>query len=134
MLFSSNVFLFAFLPVTLLLYYISPRKLRNPVLLLWSLVFYGWGEPVYLFLMIGTIILTYVFGAVIHSRHSRNLSAKGALVIGVAANLLLLGFFKYAGFILGMLPFIPKDILPEITLPIGISFYVFQSMSYFIDV
>ena len=134
MLFSSNVFLFAFLPVTLLLYYISPRKLRNPVLLLWSLVFYGWGEPVYLFLMIGTIILNYVFGAVIHSRHSRNLSAKGALVIGVAANLLLLGFFKYAGFILGMLPFIPKDILPEITLPIGISFYVFQSMSCFIDV
>ena len=52
MLFSSNVFLFAFLPVVLLLYYVSPRRLRNPVLLLWSLVFYGWGEPVYLFLMI----------------------------------------------------------------------------------
>ena len=134
MLFSSNVFLFAFLPVVLLLYYISPRKLRNPVLLLWSLVFYGWGEPVYLFLMIGTIILNYVFGAIIHSRHSRNQSAKGALALGVAANLLILGSFKYAGFILGMLPFIPKDILPEISLPIGISFYVFQSMSYVIDV
>lgn len=134
MLFSSNVFLFAFLPVVLLLYYISPRKLRNPVLLLWSLVFYGWGEPVYLFLMIGTILLNYMFGAIIHSRHSRNLSAKLALGLGVAANLLVLGFFKYAGFLLGMLPFIPKGILPEISLPIGISFYVFQSMSYVIDV
>ena len=134
MLFSSNVFLFAFLPSILLVYYICPRKLRNPVLLLWSLVFYGWGEPVYLFLMIGTIIMNYAFGWIIHSRHSRNLSAKGTLAIGVAANLLLLGFFKYAGFILGMLPFIPQDILPEVTLPIGISFYVFQSMSYFIDV
>ena len=134
MLFSSNVFLFAFLPVVLLLYYISPRKLRNPVLLLWSLVFYGWGEPVYLFLMLGTILVNYIFGRVIHARHSRNLSAKGALALGVAANLLILGFFKYAGFLLGMLPFIPQDILPEITLPIGISFYVFQSMSYVIDV
>ena len=84
MLFSSNVFLFVFLPVTLLLYYVSPRKLRNPVLLLWSLVFYGWGEPVYLFLMIATIILNYVFGWIIHSRHSRNQGAKGALVGGVA--------------------------------------------------
>ena len=134
MLFSSNVFLFAYLPVVLLLYYISPRKLRNPVLLLWSLVFYGWGEPVYLFLMIATILLNYFFGAVIHTRHSRNQSAKGALALGVAANLLSLGFFKYAGFLLGMLPFIPTDILPEISLPIGISFYVFQSMSYVIDV
>lgn len=134
MLFSSNVFLFAFLPVTLLLYYISPRKLRNPVLLLWSLVFYGWGEPVYLFLMIGTIVVNYIFGLVIHNRHSRNQNAKLALALGVAVNLLILGFFKYAGFLLGMLPFIPQDILPEITLPIGISFYVFQSMSYVIDV
>ena len=134
MLFSSNVFLFAFLPVVLLLYYISPRKLRNPVLLLWSLVFYGWGEPVYLFLMIGTIVVNYIFGLVIHKRHSRNQSAKVALALGVAANLLILGFFKYAGFLLGMLPFIPQDILPDITLPIGISFYVFQSMSYVIDV
>jgi len=134
LLFSSNVFLFAYLPVVLLLYYISPRKLRNPVLLLWSLVFYGWGEPVYLFLMIATIVLNYMFGAVIHNRQSRGRSAKAALAMGVAANLLILGFFKYAGFLLGLLPFIPQDILPEITLPIGISFYVFQSMSYIIDV
>ena len=75
MLFSSNVFLFAYLPVVMLLYYISPRKLRNPVLLLWSLVFYGWGEPVYLFLMIGTIVVNYIFGLVIHNRHSRNQNA-----------------------------------------------------------
>ena len=134
MIFSSNVFLFAFLPVVLLLYYISPRKLRNPVLLFWSLLFYGWGEPVYLFLMIGTILMNYVFGALIHKRKTENKSAKTALIIGVAANLLTLGFFKYAGFLLGLLPFIPRDILPDISLPIGISFYVFQSMSYVIDV
>ena len=134
MLFSSNVFLFAYLPIVLLLYYICPRKLRNPVLLLWSLVFYGWGEPVYLFLMIGTILVNYFFGFIIHKRQENGESAKTALILGVAINLLILGFFKYAGFVLSLLPFIPQDVLPEISLPIGISFYVFQSMSYVIDV
>ncbi len=138
MLFSSNVFLFAFLPSILLIYYICPRKLRNPVLLLWSLVFYGWGEPVYLFLMIATILLNYFFGAWIHIRMSTNRSAKLILGIGVAANLLILGFFKYAGFFVtqlkAVLPFMAAVKVPEISLPIGISFYVFQSMSYIIDV
>ncbi len=138
MLFSSNVFLFAFLPSILLIYYICPRFLRNPVLLLWSLVFYGWGEPVYLFLMIGTILLNYAFGAWVYTRQTRGQSAKAVLAIGVAANLLILGFFKYAGFFVEQLkaifPFMAGVETPAISLPIGISFYVFQSMSYIIDV
>ena len=138
MLFSSNVFLFAFLPSVLLIYYICPRRLRNPVLLLWSLVFYGWGEPVYLFLMIATILLNYFFGAWVHIRMSTGRSAKLVLGVGVALNLVNLGFFKYAGFFVtqlkSILPFMASVHAPEISLPIGISFYVFQSMSYIIDV
>ena len=138
MLFSSNVFLFAFLPVVLLLYYVSPRRLRNPVLLLWSLVFYGWGEPVYLFLMIATILLNYGFGLWIHKKQAVGEKAKLPLVLGVVANLVILGFFKYAGFFVRQLqavvPFLSGIKAPEISLPIGISFYVFQSMSYVIDV
>ena len=138
MLFSSNVFLFAFLPSILLIYYICPRKLRNPVLLLWSLVFYGWGEPVYLFLMIFTILLNYFFGAWVHIRKSTSRSAKLVLGVGVALNLLILGFFKYAGFFVtqlkAILPFMADVPVPDISLPIGISFYVFQSMSYIVDV
>ncbi len=138
MLFSSHVFLFAFLPSVLLVYYLFPRQIRTPVLLLWSLAFYGWGEPVYLFLMIGTIVVNYFFGAWIHTRHSKGSSAKGILAAGVAVNLLILGFFKYAGFFVtqlkALLPFMAGVKAPQIALPIGISFYVFQSMSYIIDV
>ncbi len=138
MLFSSNVFLFAFLPVVLLLYYICPRKLRNTVLLLWSLVFYGWGEPVYLFLMIGTILMNYVVGVIIHNQRTGGKNPKIALAVGVALNIVILGFFKYAGFFVTQLqaifPFLRGISVPEIALPIGISFYVFQSMSYVIDV
>ena len=138
MLFSSNVFLFAFLPSVLLIYYLCPRKLRNPVLLLWSLVFYGWGEPVYLLLMIATIVLNHLFGLWIHNRRQQGKCAKGVLAAGVAANLLILGFFKYTGFFItqlkALLPFMANVSVPEIALPIGISFYVFQSMSYVIDV
>ena len=137
MVFSSNVFLFAYLPIVLLLYYICPRVLRNPVLLLTSLVFYGWGEPVYVLLMVATILLDYVCGLLIGAFQNRPAAKKTVLIVGVALNLLSLGFFKYAGFfatqynVIGFLPDIP---VPEVSLPIGISFYVFQSMSYIIDV
>lgn len=137
MLFSSNVFLFIFLPIVLLLYYIVPRPFKNPVLLLFSLFFYGWGEPAYLVLMIATIVIDYFFGLFIHSKQKNNKSAKGILIIGVITNLLILGFFKYTGFFVEQLKNISvfSNIeVPEITLPIGISFYVFQSMSYLIDV
>ncbi len=135
MLFSSNVFLFAYLPTVLLLYYICPRRFRNVVLLITSLFFYGWGEPVYLILMVATILLNYVFGGAVFLLRSKGKSAKLCLGLGVAANLLILGFFKYAGFFARQLQVIfPGIPVPEIGLPIGISFYVFQSMSYIIDV
>ena len=138
MLFSSNVFLFFYLPIVLLLYYVTPRKLRNLVLFAVSLVFYAWGEPVYVFLMLATILLNYLFGGWVYLCRTKNKNAKLPLVLGVIVNLALLGFFKYAGFFMenlkNLLPFIANVKVPEITLPIGISFYVFQSMSYIIDV
>ncbi len=138
MLFSSNVFLYFYIPIVLILYYLSPRRFRNPVLFLVSLVFYGWGEPVYVLLMVATILLNYAFGWWIHREKAAGKIPKKLLAAGVAANLLILGFFKYAGFLLSnlqaVLPFLAGLRLPEITLPIGISFYVFQSMSYIIDV
>ena len=137
MLFSSNVFLYFYLPIVLALYYLTPRSWRNVTLFLVSLFFYGWGEPVYSLLMVAVIAINYICGAVIHSRKVAGKSAKGALVVGVALNLLILGFFKYAGFLLesvnALIPSLAIPV-PQISLPIGISFYVFQSMSYIIDV
>lgn len=136
MIFSSNVFLFAYLPIVLALYYIAPRRLRNPILLLVSLVFYGWGEPVYCLLMMATIALDYLCGLLIGRYRGTNI-AKIALIGGVVLNLASLGFFKYAVFFteqFNAIPFLPDIPVPEVALPIGISFYVFQSMSYIIDV
>ena len=137
MLFSSNVFLYFYIPIVLALYFITPRKARNVVLFLVSLFFYGWGEPVYTLLMVATIALNYVCGAIIHSRKVAGKSAKAALIVGVVLNIAILGFFKYATFLMeslqALLPMVKLPI-PEISLPIGISFYVFQSMSYIIDV
>ena len=137
MVFSSNVFLFAYLPIVLLLYYILPKKLRNPILLLTSLVFYGWGEPIYLLLMIATILLDYVCGLLVHRFREQPKAKKAVLIVGVVLNLASLVFFKYAGFLAqqyNTISFLPDISVPEVTLPIGISFYVFQSMSYIIDV
>lgn len=138
MLFSSNVFLFAYLPIVLALYYVCPRRLRNPVLLLVSLFFYGWGEPVYLFLMIGVILLNYLCGAGIDALRQRGKSAKWVLVAGIAVNLLILGYYKYIGFfaaqLKALIPALHDMTVPQVRLPIGISFFVFQSMSYVIDV
>lgn len=127
MLFSSNVFLFAFLPAVLLCYYAVPRRYRTPVLLIFSLFFYGWGEPVYLLLMVADILLNYICGRWIAADRAKGGQGKRGLITGVVLNLLLLGFFKYANFLSG-------GLLPQIPLPIGISFYIFQSMSYIIDV
>ncbi len=127
MVFSSNVFLFAFLPGVLVTYFCLPRRFRNAVLLLWSLFFYGWGEPVYLLLMLGDILLNYLCGRWIGWSRQRGKRGRTAMVTGVILNLLLLAFFKYAGFLSG-------GAIRGIVLPIGISFYIFQSMSYCIDV
>ena len=133
MLFSSIVFLFTFLPAVMILYYLLPVRFRNVILLLASLVFYAWGEPVYLFLMLLSILFNYFSGLDI----ARNLQdAKRSLVFNLIINLAVLGFFKYEGFVLdtlnGILPVhISYHALP---LPIGISFYTFQILSYIIDV
>ena len=136
--FSSNVFLFAYLPAVLLLYYICPRRGRNLLLFAVSLVFYGWGEPVYLALMLFTIALNYAGGLMIDSRRRSGKSAKTVLTVTIVLNLALLGFFKYTGFIVdslkALIPALSSLSVPEIALPIGISFYIFQSMSYTIDV
>ena len=138
MLFSSNVFLYFYFPIVLALYFLTPRKWRNVTLFLVSLFFYGWGEPVYLLLMVATIALNYVGGALIHKRKEQGRSAKAPLIVSVVLNLLLLGFFKYFNFFMdnlqALLPALRSMAVPQISLPIGISFYVFQSMSYVIDV
>ena len=102
MVFSSLLFLFRFLPVVLLIYYVVPAKLRNLVLLLVSLVFYAWGEPVYVFLMIVSILVSYTGGLLVdHFRRAgEDRKAKVALTAAVAAGLGLLAYFKYANFIL----------------------------------
>ena len=139
MVFSSLLFLFVFLAVTLALYYLIPNRVyRNVVLLVLSLFFYGWGEPVYLLLMIFSIILNYVSGLLVEKFRDNKKKAKAVLAVAVIINLLMLGVFKYTGFVVDTLkaifPFMRSFATPIIPLPIGISFYTFQAMSYVIDV
>lgn len=136
MLFSSIVFLFSFLPAVMILYYLLPVRFRNVILLLASLMFYAWGEPVYLFLMLLSILFNYFSGLDIARNLQDKRAAKRSLVFNLIINLAVLGFFKYEGFVLdtlnGILPVhISYHALP---LPIGISFYTFQILSYIIDV
>lgn len=138
MIFSSLLFLFRFLPIVLLLYYAVPKKLRNLVLLLVSLVFYAWGEPVYVVLMIVSILISWSGGlAVDHFLRAGNeKGARISLGVSVAAGLSLLGFFKYADFVLRTINQAAGSDIPllRLALPIGISFYTFQTISYIIDV
>ena len=136
MLFSSITFLFIFLPVTLALYFIVPHKFRNIIMLIASLIFYAWGEPVYIILMLLSILLNYVCGLDIYHKEGDPQKARRSLIFAVVCNLLLLGFFKYYGFVLDSLnAVLPVDIpYRELPLPIGISFYTFQALSYIIDV
>ena len=127
MLFSSNTFLFGFLPAVVVLYYLCPRRCRNVLLLVSSLIFYGWGEPKYVLLMLVSILLNYFCGLAAGKRQTQQRSTRGVLVLGVVLNLGMLGFFKYGKFFFG-------SAFPDIPLPIGISFYIFQAMSYLIDV
>ena len=127
MLFSSNTFLFGFLPAVVVLYYLCPRRCRNVLLLVSSLIFYGWGEPKYVLLMLVSILLNYFCGLAAGKRQTQQSSVRGVLIVGVVLNLGMLGFFKYGKFFFG-------SAFPDIPLPIGISFYIFQAMSYLIDV
>ncbi len=126
-----------FLPFVLTLYYITPRRFRNLTLFIVDLVFYAWGEPWLVILMLFSILLNYTSGILIGINREKKGLARFIFILSVILNLGLLGFFKYAGFIgetLNMvMPFLNIPIL-EIALPIGISFYTFQTMSYTIDV
>ena len=140
MLFSSTLFLFLFLPLTLVAYLVVGRRLRNVLLLLASLFFYLWGENIYVLVMLSSITMNYIFGLLIDRNIKRGDSGKLPMVLGVVANLGLLIFFKYTNFIvdnvnilLGTMGVAAINIEP-IHLPIGISFFTFQAMSYIIDV
>ena len=135
MLFSSVPFLFYFLPAALLLYFAVPRPLKNAVLLLASLFFYAWGEPRYVVLMLISIVQGYVFGLLIEKYRGWK-AAKLFLSLSVLVSLGLLAYFKYADFFLSSVNAVAGLSLPllKLSLPIGISFYTFQVLSYVIDV
>ena len=133
MLFSSMIFLWVFLPIVLILYYAVPGdRIKNIVLLAASLVFYAWGEPVYILLMLLVVGINYVFGMILSVRKE-----KWILALGVAANLAVLGYYKYFDFGVSILNRIAgRDIAAyrSIGLPLGISFFTFQALSYMVDV
>ncbi|MDY4518844.1 MAG: MBOAT family O-acyltransferase [Candidatus Spyradocola sp.] len=136
MVFSSLSFLTLFLPLTLMAYYVSPRRARNAVLFAVSLVFYAWGEPVYVLLMLFSALSDYAHGLLLEKWEGRPGLRRAALISSVCINLGLLGFFKYAGLAVNTLNAALGLSLPvpAVALPIGISFYTFQTMSYTIDV
>jgi len=137
MVFSSLTFIFVFLPLCLVTYFLSPLRWRNVILLIFSLIFYGAGEPAFLLLMLVTLVADYLFGLAIHHHKDAPKRARYILIGATIFNLALLGFFKYANFLWEILRFIPllstlRSL--QIPLPIGISFYTFQALSYVIDV
>lgn len=137
MLFSSLEFIFLFLPVCAAIYFLVPLRAKNAVLLLFSLAFYGFGEPIYVFLMIFTVAADYVFGALVERNLNNKARAKAVLIISIIFNLGILAYFKYYSLFAEILSATLKISLPLGTipsLPIGISFYTFQAMSYVIDV
>lgn len=138
MVFSSLLFLFRFLPIVFLIYIITPKKFKNLVLFLASLVFYAWGEPKYVVLMLFSTIVDYTHGELVYrfKEKGKTKLAKCFVASSVVINLGLLGYFKYSGFLVETLgAVLRRDFaFPDIALPIGISFYTFQTMSYTIDI
>ena len=138
MVFSSPLFLFFYLPTVLLVYYMTPLRWRNAVLLVFNLIFYGWGEPVYILIMFLSIAIDYTHGMLVEKakRRGRDGRARAAVCSSVLFNLALLFFFKYWDFLAESLAAVGLDFMPRLglSLPIGISFYTFQTMSYTIDV
>ena len=145
--FSSLPFLFGFLPITLAIYFAVPLRWRNLALLLTSLVFYGWGEPVYISIMVLSILIDYTHGLLVEKYRADDKKARWFVAQSVIFNLLLLGFFKYGTFLAENLYLLTGIQIPQsvtvagltipllgIPLPIGISFYTFQALSYTVDV
>lgn len=135
MVFSSIEFLYVFLPITLLCYFIAPKKIKNTVLLFFSLLFYWWGEPKYTVLMLFTITFCYAAGRLIENKNGTR-AGKAILFFSVAVPLGLLAVFKYSDFFIGSLNSLTGANIPllKLALPIGISFYTFQALSYVVDV
>ncbi len=133
--FSSAVFLFLFLPITIAGYYLLGRRLKNGFLLLASLLFYAWGEPYFVLIMILSILMNYVFGLLV-VRREEEAYRKRILTLMVVSNLSLFFVFKYLNFTIENLNILLGDVIPQthIRLPIGISFFTFQAMSYVFDV
>ncbi|MCI9474663.1 MAG: MBOAT family protein [Flavonifractor sp.] len=138
MVFSSLYFLFLYLPIVLFAYYVTPLRLRNGVLLVLNLIFYAWGEPVYILIMFASIAIDYTHGMLVErcKQRGNERGARLAVASSVVFNLALLFFFKYWDFIAGSLAAVGLPLMPKLglRLPIGISFYTFQTMSYTIDV
>lgn len=138
MVFSSTFFIFFFLPIVLLAYFVIPKKLKNLILFLFSLLFYSWGEPVYILIMLFSTVFDYANGLMIDRFYSKGKcsATKMVLICSVVVNLGILGFFKYHNFFIENINalFGSNLLLINIALPIGISFYTFQTMSYTIDV
>ena len=147
MVFSTSIFIYLFLPITLLIYYITPKKGKNLIILLSGLLFYSWGEPIYVIVMLISTMIDYFAGLVMNHFEGKKLPRRICLIVSVVMNLGLLGVFKYSGFIaeninaiagsqiidINNMNFFGIDFLPMNMLPIGISFFTFQSMSYTID-
>ena len=147
MVFSTPVFLFLFLPLILLIYYVTPKKGQNLIILLSGLLFYSWGEPIYVVVMLISTMIDYFAGLVMNKYEGRKGPRTVCLIVSLVMNLGLLGVFKYSGFIaeninaiagqqlidINNMNFFGIDFLPMNMLPIGISFFTFQSMSYTID-
>ncbi|MEG1705787.1 MAG: MBOAT family O-acyltransferase [Clostridia bacterium] len=136
MLFSTVFFLFIFLPIVLSIYFIVPSKFKNLVLFISSLIFYAWGEPIYVCIMIFSTILDYTIGMLINKNDKNETKRKLLLLTSVIINIGMLGIFKYSDFFISNINNIFKFniSLINLPLPIGISFYTFQTLSYTIDV
>lgn len=136
MVFSSILFLFYFLPAILILYYLAPKSKRNGVLFFGSLFFYAWGEPVYVLLLVLSTVFNYFIGLQIEKADENKKRKKAVLAIGVVLNLAVLTVFKYTNFLIETINLVLIHDIPltKITLPIGISFFTFQTISYIVDV
>ena len=136
MVFSSILFLFRFMPIAFLVYYLTPRKFKNAVLFVISLIFYSWGEVKYFPIMIASVIVDYTCSRVIEANRDKKWVCRLALIFSMVFNLGMLGFFKYTHFFMENIQAITGITMPRLhlTLPLGISFYTFQTMSYTIDV
>ncbi len=134
MLFSSIPFLYYFLPLVLLCYFCAPRRFKNAVLLVFSLIFYTWGEPVYILLMLASIVLAYAEGRLIGAMGTRT-GSRAVLAASIGIHLSFLLYFKYVDFFIGNLNALGASVpYLRVVLPIGISFYTFQILSYLVDV